>query len=65
MDWTGFLFGNVNEDGELEDESVLDKVGRMCVGVRVLLGETRHASCPVCAGGCGTAVSYGGGGGVW
>ena len=26
MDLTGFLFGNVNEDGELEDESVLDKV---------------------------------------
>ena len=27
MDLTGFLFGNVNEEGELEDESVLDKVG--------------------------------------
>ena len=26
MDMTGFLFGNVNEEGELEDESVLDKV---------------------------------------
>ena len=26
MDLTGFLFGNVNEEGELEDESVLDKV---------------------------------------
>lgn len=26
MDFAGFLFGNVNEDGELEDEGVLDKV---------------------------------------
>ena len=26
MDLTGFLFGNVNEEGELEDEGVLDKV---------------------------------------
>ena len=26
MDITGFLFGNVNKEGELEDESVLDKV---------------------------------------
>ena len=26
MDLTGFLFGNVNEEGELEDESILDKV---------------------------------------
>ena len=26
MDLTGFLFGNVNEDGELEDDEVLDKV---------------------------------------
>ena len=26
MDLTGFLFGNVNEAGELEDESLLDKV---------------------------------------
>ena len=26
MDLTGFLFGNVNEEGELEDESLLDKV---------------------------------------
>jgi hypothetical protein len=37
MDLTGFLFGNVNEDGELEDESVLDKetvvqLSRMGVG---------------------------------
>lgn len=23
---TGFLFGNINEDGQLEDDSVLDKV---------------------------------------
>ena len=26
MDLTGFLFGNVNEEGELEDDSVLDQV---------------------------------------
>ena len=26
MDFVGFLFGNVNSDGELEDENVLDKV---------------------------------------
>ena len=27
-DWslTGFLFGNINEKGELEDESILDEV---------------------------------------
>lgn len=27
-DWnlTGFLFGNINEKGELEDESLLDEV---------------------------------------
>lgn len=24
---TGFLFGNINEDGQLEDDSVLDNVG--------------------------------------
>lgn len=24
---TGFLFGNINEDGQLEDDSVLDSVG--------------------------------------
>ena len=24
---TGFLFGNINEDGQLEDDSVLDDVG--------------------------------------
>lgn len=29
MDLTGFLFGNVNEEGELEDESVLDKVAQL------------------------------------
>ena len=29
MDLTGFLFGNVNEDGELEDESLLDKVSSL------------------------------------
>ena len=27
MDLTGFLFGNVNSEGELEDGNVLDKVG--------------------------------------
>ena len=32
---TGFLFGNVNEEGELEDESVFDKVE---YGVRKLDG---------------------------
>ena len=26
MDFTGFIFGNVNEEGELEDGGVLDKV---------------------------------------
>ena len=28
-DWnlTGFLFGNINEKGELEDETILDEVG--------------------------------------
>ena len=26
MDLTGFLFGNVNEEGELEDESLIDRV---------------------------------------
>jgi len=26
---TGFLFGNINEDGQLEDDSVLDDV-RSC-----------------------------------
>lgn len=29
MDMTGFLFGNVNEEGELEDESLLDKVSSL------------------------------------
>lgn len=29
MDLTGFLFGNVNEEGELEDESILDKVSSL------------------------------------
>lgn len=24
---TGFLFGNINEDGQLEDDSILDNVG--------------------------------------
>ena len=26
MDLVGFLFGNVNSEGELEDDGVLDKV---------------------------------------
>ena len=26
MDLTGFLFGNVDENGELADEGILDKV---------------------------------------
>jgi len=26
MDLTGFLFGNVNSEGELEDGNILDKV---------------------------------------
>ena len=26
---TGFLFGNINEDGQLEDDSVLDNVGAL------------------------------------
>ncbi len=30
MDLTGFLFGNVNKQGELENEEVLDRV-RWCV----------------------------------
>ena len=38
MDLTGFLFGNVNEEGELEDESVLDKVG--CLQARA-----EHVQC--------------------
>lgn len=27
---TGFLFGNINEDGQLEDDSVLDNVSVLC-----------------------------------
>ena len=30
MDLTGFLFGNVNEEGELENEEILDRV-RYCL----------------------------------
>ncbi len=26
MDFSGFLFGNINEEGELEDDRLLDKV---------------------------------------
>ena len=26
MDLTGFMFGNVNEEGELENDAVLDRV---------------------------------------
>lgn len=28
---TGFLFGNINEDGQLEDDSVLDNVSVWCI----------------------------------
>lgn len=37
---TGFLFGNINEDGQLEDDSVLDNVG-----VRILCLAT--SNCPL------------------
>lgn len=26
MDLTGFMFGNINEDGELENDELIDKV---------------------------------------
>ena len=35
MDITGFLFGNVNEEGELEDETLLDKVSQRLFLIRV------------------------------
>ena len=35
MDITGFLFGNVNEEGELEDETLLDKVRLRLLLIRV------------------------------
>lgn len=37
MDITGFLFGNVNEEGELEDETLLDKVKLTLLLIRVHL----------------------------
>ena len=37
MDITGFLFGNVNEEGELEDETLLDKVKPRLILIRVHL----------------------------
>lgn len=37
MDITGFLFGNVNEEGELEDETLLDKVKPRLLLIRVHL----------------------------
>ena len=33
MDLSGFLFGNVDEEGVLEDGSVLDKVKRVIINV--------------------------------
>lgn len=39
MDFAGFLFGNVNEEGELEDEEVLDKVS-FCLSLSVELYES-------------------------
>lgn len=41
MDLTGFLFGNVNEEGELEDESVLDKVSYAIAGQGIDLHVSR------------------------
>ncbi len=41
MDFAGFLFGNVNEEGELEDEEVLDKV----CAVRNFLPHTLGLGC--------------------
>lgn len=32
---TGFLFGNINEDGQLEDDSVLDNVGVFCSNIKI------------------------------
>ena len=69
MDLTGFLFGNVNEEGELEDESVLDKVSRqtaplpsktlayMCL--RVCVCVFACVCVCVCAGDSCAAVAYG------
>lgn len=37
MDFAGFLFGNVNEQGELVDEEVLDKVFREGCVVSLLI----------------------------
>lgn len=35
---TGFLFGNINEDGQLEDDSVLDNVGVFCSNFKLFSG---------------------------
>ena len=34
MDLTGFMFGNINEDGELENDELIDKVRIRFSGVR-------------------------------
>ena len=61
MDLSGFLFGNVDEEGVLEDGSVLDKVKRVLLDVDtpykahfnalprsiVTQCRTRWPSCPV------------------
>ena len=64
MDLTGFLFGNVNEDGELEDESVLDKVShrRRSRGQRT---DQLSYQLVYLVGDSGAAVPYGCGGRVW
>lgn len=38
MDFTSFVFGNVNEDGELEDEEILDKVdGALYIALELIM----------------------------
>ena len=32
MDLTGFMFGNINEKGELENDELIDKVRIACSG---------------------------------
>ena len=61
MDLTGFLFGNVNEDGELEDESVLDKVSHQRSSPK--LDSWHVVNC--LAGDGGATVPHGCGGRVW
>ena len=50
MDFAGFLFGNVNEDGELEDDEVLDKV-------KMHLSSTQFCDVMVTPGLCGRSES--------